>query len=98
MAQQTTVTITKKVFIVGDDGPEHNSIKSVHRTRAGALAAWNELRLELLEKAKSYLDDKDPWGKDMWQEMVDNLACEDPDKIDNYPWETPYIRECDVKE
>lgn len=92
-----THTVTK-VFIVGDDGPEHNSISSVHRTHACALKAWNELRLELLGKAKSYLDDKDPFGTDLWRELVKNLSCEDPDKIDNYPWETPYIREYEVKE
>ncbi len=30
-----------KVYIVGDYGPEHNAIKSVHRTKTGALKAWN---------------------------------------------------------
>lgn len=92
------LTLTK-VFIVGDSGPEHNSIRSVHLTRAGALAAWNELRLELLRNAKSFLEsDKDTGDSDMWQAMIKNLSCEDPDKIDNYPGETPYIRECEVKE
>lgn len=85
-----------KVFAVGDHGPEHNTIRSIHKTKEGALKAWNELRLELLEMAKSFL--KNDYSREMWQEMVDNLSCEDPEKIDNYPHETPYVREYEVEE
>ncbi|MFZ3077492.1 MAG: hypothetical protein WA139_03495 [Candidatus Aenigmatarchaeota archaeon] len=86
-----------KVFIVGDDGPEHNSIRSVHNTYEGALKEWNKIRMELLEKAKRYLK-SDKFDKEMWQKMVKSLECEDPKKIDNYPHDTPYIREWEVKE
>lgn len=44
-----------KVFIVGDDGPEHNSIRSIHMTYEGALKEWNKLRMELLERVKNFL-------------------------------------------
>lgn len=47
-----------KIYIVGDHGPEHNS---------------------------------------MWKEMIRNLSCNDPEKIDNGAWETPYIQEHEVK-
>ena len=30
--------------------------------------------------------------------MVKSLSCKDPKKMDNYPHETPYIREYKVKE
>lgn len=86
-----------KIFIVGDDGPEHNSIHSVHRTYGGALKAWNDLRLNLLESTKSSLK-RDGSFREMWQRMVKNLSCEDPKKIDNYPHETPYIHEYEVEE
>jgi len=86
-----------KVYVVGDDGPEHNSIRSIHRTYEGALKAWNELRIELLQNAQASLE-KDFTSMDMYQRMVKNLSCEDPEKIDNYPHETPYIRELDVEE
>ena len=82
-----------KVYLVGDSGPEHNSIHSVHRTYEGALKAWEELRLQLIENAKSFLE-SDTLNKEMWQRIVNNLSCRDPKKIDNYPHETPYIREC----
>ena len=85
-----------KVYVVGDYGPEHNSIRSVHQTHKGALKEWNRLRVELLEHAKDFLK-KSKFNKEMWQRMVDNLSCEDPKKIDNYPHETPYIEEYKVK-
>lgn len=86
-----------KVYVVGDHGPEHNSIRSIHKTYDGALKTWEVLRLELLEDAKSALkaDKHDP---EMWQRIVDNLSCQDPEKIDNYPHETPFIKEYEVLE
>ncbi|MEK6894371.1 MAG: HEPN domain-containing protein [Nanoarchaeota archaeon] len=46
----------RKVFIVGDYGPEHYSIESVHKTKEGALKAWNKHRLEMLKEAKESLE------------------------------------------
>ncbi len=86
-----------KVYIVGDSGPEHNMIRSVHKTRKGALKEWNRLRLGLLGKARGYLKD-DKYDKEMWRRMVKNLSCKNPDKMDNYPHETPYIHEYEVRE
>ena len=86
-----------KIYIVGDHGPEHNSISSVHKTYKRALKAWNKLRIELLENAKNYLK-SEKFGTRMWKEMVNNLSCEDPEKIDNYPQDTPYIQEYELEE
>jgi len=35
-----------KVYVVGDEGPGHSTIRSVHRTYEGSLKAWDELRTE----------------------------------------------------
>lgn len=43
------------VFLVGDNGPEHNEISSVHKTYPKAFKAWGELRLGLLNEAKKGL-------------------------------------------
>ncbi|MBS3096762.1 hypothetical protein J4480_04955 [Candidatus Woesearchaeota archaeon] len=83
-----------KIYLVGDRGAEHNSVYSTHRTYDGALKAWNKLRLELLKSAKSHLKNNKTTDKEMWQRIISNLSCEDPKKIDNYPHETPYIRDC----
>lgn len=85
-----------KVYAVGDCGPEHNSVRSVHKTYNSALNAWNALRLELLGKAKSFLKDEKS-SNEMWERIIKNLSCKDPEKIDNYPHETPYIQEYDVE-
>ena len=58
-----------KIYLVGDYGPEHNSIKSAHRTKAGALKAWNSHRLSLLHNAKQSLKGSKT-EKDMWREMI----------------------------
>jgi len=93
-----------KVYIVGDCGPEHNSIRSVHKTYAGALKEWNMLRLELLSEAKSSLKrirkgkKRDDCMSKIYGRMAKNLQCKDPRKIDNYPHETPYIQEWEVGE
>jgi len=83
----------QKIYVVGDNGPEHNSIDSIHKTYKGAFKAWNELRKDLLNNAKGFLKRSDKFSKDMYETMVKNLSCKDPKSIDNYPHETPYIHE-----
>ena len=90
-----------KVFIVGDSGPEHNSISSIHHTYKGAFKAWNEHRKELLIHAKDMLKSSVSTcssSKEMYKRIIRSLSCKDPKKIDNYPHETPYIQEHDVEE
>ena len=82
-----------KIYIVGDHGPEHNSIIGIHKTHEGALKAWDKHRLQLLKDAKSFLEKGITRDKEMWRGIVKNLSCKDPEKIDNYPHETPYITE-----
>lgn len=85
-----------KVYVVGDSGPEHNSIKSIHKTYEGALKAWDRVRIDLLENAKYFL--KKYKNDEMWQRIVNNLSREDPEKINNSPHETPYILKRDLEE
>ena len=85
-----------KVYVVGHSGPEHNSIESIHKTYKGALKAWDIVRIDLLEKAKYFFEKYK--NDEMWQRIVNNLSCEDPEKINNSPHETPYISEWDLEE
>ncbi len=59
-----------KVFIVGEYGPEHNLIISIHKTRKGAFRAWNNHRLHLLHSAKQSLKDEkyDKKMKDLYSD------------------------------
>lgn len=85
-----------KVYVVGDDGPEHNSVASIHRSYKGAFNAWDVLRKKLLAEAKEFLK-RAKLGRDMYEAIIKNLSCKNPEKIDNYPHETPYIREYELK-
>lgn len=42
-----------KVYLVGWSDVDSYSPRSVHKTYKGAVTAWHELRLELIERAKS---------------------------------------------
>jgi len=84
------------VYLVGDCGPEHNELRSIHFTYKGALKAFDELRIELIESALeglnfSLMECGDSYGVEMYCRMMKNLYELDPKKIDNYPQETPYL-------
>lgn len=81
----------EKIYLVGHCGCEHDTLISVHKTYDGAFKAWDKLRLELLEDAKSRLNSE--FCGQMYAEMVTNLSCTDPKAIENFPHETPYLRE-----
>ena len=66
-----------KVYIVGDNGPEHDSIHSIHWTYDGAFKAWNELRISLLNEAKSHLKGADTDSKDMYDLIADAYKMKD---------------------
>jgi len=89
-----------KVYIVGDSGPEHNMVISIHETYGGAFKLWNARRLELLKEARSSLRRNRKHGKsscEMYERMVKSLSCKDPEKIDNFPHDTPYIEEKELR-
>ncbi len=90
-----------EIYIVGHDGPEHNHIESLHQTYKGTLIAWNDLRKELIKEAKVMLEfckSEIGFGQETYEKMIEKLSCENPEEIDNYPHETPYIRKMEVKE
>jgi len=86
----------KWVYIVGDYGPEHTFIKSVHGSRKGALKAWNEHRLLLKNSAKEWLKRCQKTGRDncmieILEREIKNLSCKSPKEISNYPHDTPFL-------
>ncbi len=91
-----------KVYVVGYHEAEGGSVISIHKNHVGALDAWNKLREELYKEAKSHLKksilEKDKCGCEIYGNVVKNLSCKDPDNINNYPFETPYIKKYDVEE
>ena len=45
-----------------------------------------------------YLENKSKSGEGMYKEMIKKLSEEDPEKMDNFPHDTPYLREEEVIE
>jgi hypothetical protein len=89
------------IYLVGDCGPDHNSLQGAYKLYGDAMEAFQELRLDLLNGAKSSLEywkeRREEESNAMYERMIKNLSEEDPEKIDNYPHETPYIREIELK-
>jgi len=45
----------------------------------------------------SYFKELANHGSEMYKEIIERLSEPDPDKIDNYPQETPFIKEEELK-
>ncbi|PIO07029.1 hypothetical protein COT47_01795 [Candidatus Woesearchaeota archaeon CG08_land_8_20_14_0_20_43_7] len=83
-----------RIYIVGEEGEDHNYIIGAHRTYDGALKAWNEVRKDLLDRARH--SDSGGTSRQLQKDMIKNLSCEDPKKIDNFPHAIPYIQEYEL--
>lgn len=86
----------KKVYLVGHNGPEHDFTFGVYANYDDAYKEFQKIRKELLQETKNHLKLSE-FGKSMWKDMIKNLKEKDPNKIDCYPHNTPYIREEELK-
>lgn len=87
-----------KVYIVVTQDCEDTTIKSIHKTYEGALKSWDKARLGLIRECYDTLKVLNLSMDEDTQRQIDNLSCKDPDKIDNYPQETPRIMEMELEE
>ena len=88
-----------KVYLVGDNGPEHDSLIAIYLDKSKALKAFQRHRSELLKHIKEMLEfskKEGGYGDEMYLKMISNLSETDPDKIDNYPHDTPYLKKMEV--
>lgn len=90
-----------KVYLVAVSDAELTRIVSIHETYGGALKVWNKERKELIKEAKKmksyevsrgWYHEFDSW----YNREINNLSCENPEEIDNYPHSTPYISKFEV--
>ena len=90
-----------KVYLVGDSGPEHNSLNWIFLDKEKALKQFQEHRISLLEDAKKMLTwaiREDSWSIAMYKQIVERLSNEDPETVENYPHDTPFLREMEITE
>ena len=89
-----------KIYIVGIRDAEQNTISHIHMSYDGALKSFQKVRLELLEDVKRicFYEMETLRNSNLSQKEIENLMCEDPKTIDNYPLDTPYIEEFELEE
>ena len=85
-----------KIYLVGSSDCESTNTRYACLTKATALKRWEEIRQELIcdndRSMKRYPD------LDMYKEIQKNLQETDPEKMDNYPQEEPFISEMETEE
>ena len=85
-----------KVYLVGSSDVESCDIRYVCLSKETALKRWEEIRQELIEEIndilKEYPDD------DTELRIMHNLQETDPEKMNNWPHERPFISEMEVEE
>lgn len=91
------------IFVVEVCDAEATSIVSIHKTYEGALKSWNKKREELLKdfKRMKFWQVSRGWTHEYdsdYNKLIENLSCENPEEIDNYPHDTPYIRKFNLEE
>ena len=84
-----------KIYLVGSRDCESTNTRYACLTKTTALKRWEEIRQELIER-----------NKELWEHFDDviftrvnkNLQETDPEKMDNYPQEEPFISEMETEE
>lgn len=80
------------VYLVGYKGPEEYVVRKVHKTKEGALKTFHEVREELIIHWKALIGENMTPEEEKWLlENIEKLKEKDPEKIDVYPHETPFI-------
>jgi len=90
-----------KVYLVGTRDAESNRVEYVCSSRETSFKKWEDLRQELIGRAKEMLEydrkEKCESGVQMQERILKNLSEPNPELMDNYPQEEPYIREMEVE-
>lgn len=84
-----------KVYLVGSSDCEATNTRHVCLSKETALKRWEEIRQELIERNKIVWENFD---NEMYACINKNLQETDPEKMDNYPQEQPFIREMETEE
>lgn len=90
-----------KVWLVGISDCEGGYTQYVCTSKEKALTRWEEIRIELIERAKEGLEycKREGMSTDTEERILSNLmSTNDPEKMNNYPQEQPYIREMELDE
>lgn len=84
-----------KVYLVGSNDCEFTDTRYVCLSKETALKHWEEIRKELIERNIEVWKNFD---NVMYARINKNLQETNPEKIDNYPHEEPFIYEMETEE
>jgi len=80
-----------KVYLVGSHDCEFTNTRYVCLSKETALKRWEEIRKELIKDKKELLEFYP--NDETTIRILKNLQETDPEKMDNYPQEEPFIEE-----
>lgn len=84
-----------KVYLVGSCDCEFTDTRYVCLSKETALKHWEEIRQELIERN---IETWKNFDNVMYERINKNLKETNPEKMDNYPHEEPFIYEMETEE
>ena len=84
-----------KIYLVGISDCESTTTLRVCLSKETALKRWEEIRQELIVRNKELWELHD---HAMYARQHKNLQETDPDKMNNYPQDEPFIHEMETEE
>ena len=90
-----------KVYLVGTSDAASESVEHVCISKITAEKFWEEIRQELIQEAKKMLEyeraNKCEGGAQIQERILKNLSEVNPDLMENYPHDEPFIREMETE-
>lgn len=85
-----------KVYLVGSSDCEFTNTRYACLSKETAMKRWDEIRKDLIAENDACIE---TYTTDvMYNRIGKNLSETDPEKMDNYPHEEPFIQEMDTEE
>ena len=90
-----------KVYLVGIYNAESERVEHICISKITAEKFWEEIRQGLIFKAKEMLEydraNKCEGGVQVQERILKNLSEVNPELMENYPQEEPFIREMETE-
>jgi hypothetical protein len=91
------------VWIVGICNAETSVPEHICQSKETALKRWDETRLEIIKDCEEDLASYNAYKGsnkstiNIYERMLKNLQETDPDKMDNFPQDEPYMMEMELE-
>jgi|WetSurMetagenome_2_1015567.scaffolds.fasta_scaffold292257_1 hypothetical protein len=90
-----------KVWLVGISDGESSNVEHVCVSKTTAEKFWEDIRQDLIRNAKEMLEyerkNKCESGVQIQERILKNLSEVNPELMNNYPQEEPFVREMETE-